>query len=80
MPDANEIILALSLVILTGPEKQRIEVNPEQVVSVRIPRNDDTQTYRSPAIKCLIHTTDGKFIAVVEDCMEVTRKLIEGRR
>jgi hypothetical protein len=62
--------LALMLIVLTGPGGQKVEVNPKQIVSIRNPRADLTT-----GIRCLIHTTDGKYIAVVELCDTVRAKL-----
>lgn len=54
-----------SLIKLTGPDHQEILINPKQIVSLRPPRGPD---HVSPVIHCIIHTTDGKFISVVEEC------------
>jgi hypothetical protein len=55
------------LIRLHGPEGQDIYVNPQAVVSVRAPRRTDTV---GPQLHCLLHTTDGKYIAVVETCAQ----------
>jgi len=57
--------VALHLLKLTGLDGQVIEVNPEQIVSLRVPRDEGTL---HAGIRCLIHTTDGKFISVLETC------------
>ena len=59
--DDPEVIL----IRLHGPNGQVIYINPVQVVSVRPPRVPDHVT---PDIHCLLHTADGKFIAVSETC------------
>jgi hypothetical protein len=66
------IILAFHLVRFTGLDGQPIDIYPEQVVSTRPIRDLD---HFDPKIKCIIHTTDGKFISVVEDCNLVRQKL-----
>jgi hypothetical protein len=68
-------ILALSLIELTGPDKQHIEVNPSEVVALRAPRPAEA-THFAPGVKCLVYTTDTHFIGVRETCAEV-RDLIE---
>jgi hypothetical protein len=68
------LVLAAVLVALTGVEEQSIEVNPSEVVSIRPQRGN-----LANGIRCIIHTTDGKYISVVEDCMTVSRKLTEGK-
>lgn len=69
-----EVMLAVNLIVLTGPDQQRIEVNPDKVVTIRKPRGGEDGHF-APGTKCLIHTTDGKFFVVIEDCETVRRKL-----
>jgi hypothetical protein len=64
--------MPLHLVELFGPDHQAIYVNPVEVVSVRAPRGTE---HLSKHVHCLIHTSDGKFIAVVEDCRSVKQRL-----
>lgn len=66
------VILALQLVQLTGPGGQEIDVNPDQVVSLREKRGNE---HFAPGAKCVIHTADGKFVAVQEDCNTVQERL-----
>ena len=66
------IALVLELVEFSGPDQQTIYVNPLAVISVRAPRGAEHFRKR---VKCLIHTADGKFIAVVEDCNTVKQLL-----
>jgi hypothetical protein len=67
-------VLALHLVRLTGLDHQPIDINPEEVVTLREPRGQD-RSHFSADIKCLIHTADGKIVTVVEDCDTVRLKL-----
>lgn len=67
--------IVLDLVELHGLDGQLIELNPAAIITVRVPRVRD---HFGPGIRCLVHTTDGKFIAVTESCMDVLRAL--GRR
>jgi hypothetical protein len=67
--------LVLSLVQLTGPDGQLVEVNPAHVVTVREPRNIEGHFHND--VKCLVHLDDGKFVAVIEPCA-VVRALLEG--
>lgn len=67
------MLVAAHLIELTGPDQQIIAVSPSQVVSVREPRGDQ---HFGPGIRCLLHTTDGKFIAVIETCQTV-RELLD---
>lgn len=70
------IILAMWLVHLTGPEGQLVELNPEAVVTLRDVRESDAAHF-AKGVKCLIHTTDGKFVAVIETCAKVRQLLLE---
>lgn len=66
----NSLILTAALVALTGVEDQVININPNEVVSIRPQRGN-----LASGIRCLIHTTDGKYISVIETCDIVLRKL-----
>jgi hypothetical protein len=68
--------IVLTLIRLTGPEGQVIEINPQQVVSVRSPRSTE---HFGPGVKCLISTADGKFTTVVEPCSKVRDLLVMTR-
>jgi hypothetical protein len=64
--------IALRLVAFTGPDHQAVEVNPQEVASIRQPRGSD---HFSSETHCVIYTTDGKFISVVETCEQVRARL-----
>jgi len=66
------IIAAASGIQLTGPDGQRIDLNPNQYVTTREPRVGD---HFGKDVRCLINTTDGKFVTVTETCAEVRRRL-----
>ena len=68
--------LVLHLVPLHGPDNQFIEINPQEIVSLREPR--DTEQHLHPDVRCLVLTTDGKFVGVTETCQRV-EELIEDR-
>lgn len=65
--------LALSLIILDGPDNQKVFINPAEVVTVRRPRGTD---HFDPNVRCLLHMADGKFVAVVNACDEVINRLL----
>lgn len=60
------------LLLLHGPGGQPVEVNAGQIVSLRPPR---VGTHFSPGTGCLVFMTDGKFIAVRENCPEISRMI-----
>lgn len=64
------------MIELTGPDNQKIELNPYEVVTVR-PVRPDASSHFGKSIRCLVHTTDGKFVAVTEDCDTVKKKVEE---
>ena len=66
-------LLALRLVPFYGPDNQVIEINPEEVVAIREPRENETTHHENVA--CVIYTSDGKFFGVREDCTTVAQRL-----
>jgi hypothetical protein len=69
--DVGMIPVVLTLVMLTAPGGVHVAVNPEAVVSLR-QRTFDSE---NPDIHCTISLTDGKTLAVIEDCATVFRQL-----
>lgn len=67
------ILFALTFVEFTGPDKQKIEINPAEVVAIREPRGQN-ETHFHKEVHCLIFTSDGKFVGVIETCEEVADK------
>jgi hypothetical protein len=66
------ITIVLELLQLTGPDGQHVEVNPAEIVTLReVTKNE----HFAPGTKCLIHTSDGKFVAVQETCEKVHEQL-----
>ena len=65
------IKVLLTLVMFHSSGGQIVWINPEQVVSTRVPR--DTEHF-APGIRCVINTTDGKFALVLETCEEVRER------
>jgi uncharacterized protein YlzI (FlbEa/FlbD family) len=68
------IIVTVVLVQLTGPDNQIIWVNPEEIVSIRAPR-ESQQHHFDNDIKCTLQTVDGKLINVIDSCDEVRNKV-----
>lgn len=65
---------SVHLLALHGPDHQIILLNPLEVVTVRKPRGEEG--HFAKGVQCLIHTTDAKVVAVLEDCATV-RALID---
>jgi hypothetical protein len=68
-----ELLLALHLAKLTGPDGGLIEVNPEEVVSIRAPGT--IEGHFPGGTRCVVNTSDGKFLPVREKCEEVAKAL-----
>jgi hypothetical protein len=66
-------VLALNFIQLTGPNNQTIDVNPDSIVSLRPHHGDDRPFHKE--INCVIYTSDGKFVGVIEDCETVFLRL-----
>jgi hypothetical protein len=66
-------LFALHLVRLMGTDGELVEINPEEVVSVREPGM--IAGHLHPFTRCVIYTSDGKFISVKNECSEVQSKL-----
>jgi hypothetical protein len=69
-----EVVAAL--VLLHGPGGREITLNPAAVTTMQASRDGVANTALAPDVKCLINTTDGKFVSVIETCEQV-RELIK---
>jgi len=56
--------------LLHGPSGEVIQINPEQVTVLRSPGD---RTHFIDGANCMISMTDGKFVAVAEDCATVLK-------
>lgn len=73
----NALVLALVLVQLTGPDgRQRIDINPNRVTSVRDPSGP--KGHLAHGTHCVLGMSNGKFIAVSEDCATVRQRVGPG--
>jgi hypothetical protein len=69
------MIVAILLVQLTGPDgSQRIDINANEVTSIREPRADAGEHF-AKGTHCVIVMTSGTFVAVSEDCATVRQRL-----
>jgi len=66
------VFVAVHFIQLTGPDGQRIEINPEEIVSIREPRSTD---HFAPGTKCILFTSDSKYSVVQETCEAVDEAL-----
>lgn len=73
---AITMMIAQTLIELTGPDNQVIEMNPAEIVSMRVPRHTDD--HFAKGIHCIIFTSDSKYTSVQESCREVADKIRHG--
>jgi hypothetical protein len=69
--------LALALFVrVTTPDGLVVDLNPSEIVSMRKPRAEDKRVVHGN-VHCMIFTSDGKFIGVLEECAAVEQKIKE---
>jgi len=66
-------IIAAQYIVLKTPDGRTVHVNPKQVVST----SQSTGKLLSENVRCVIYTTDGRFISVVETCEDIKARLEE---
>jgi hypothetical protein len=66
------------LIVLHTLDGREIDVSPAQITSMREAKADDAdgKAFHS-GVRCMINTSDGKFISVIEDCATVRSKIEE---
>lgn len=62
------VAVRVLLLLLHGPDGREILLNSDQVVSLNSGVPGKPNTAISDKIRCVINTSDGKFISVVEHC------------
>jgi hypothetical protein len=74
MPDVTALAL---LIVLHAADGGEISISAEQVTSLRSPQVDGGDKHFSKTVHCMVSLADGKFIAVVERCETVRKKIEE---
>lgn len=72
------LLVALDLLEVHGPDGQTAFINTHEIASMRAPNSGDLGWHFAKGSKCIILTTDGKWLAVVETCAEL-RAALNGR-
>ena len=67
---------ALNLIVLHGPNNQYLEINIDEISSIRVPRAVD---HFHKGTRCLITMTNGRLNTVMETC-DMVDQLIKQRR
>jgi hypothetical protein len=67
----NDILLALTLIVLHTVDGYEVFINPDEIVMMR-PTSEAARGTRNEVVVtgvyCLIGLTNGKFVSVVETC------------
>ena len=71
--------LVIALLLLHGPNGREIRINSRNVTSLHAQVPGQPNKVIAAGVGCLINTTDGKFVSVVETCEAVSR-MIETRK
>jgi hypothetical protein len=70
------MLITVILIILHAPDGHEIRLNPDQITSMHAAIPGEANKMISDKVECLINTTDGKFVSVVETC-DTVRDLME---
>jgi len=63
------LLFVLHLISVTGGSGERIEINIDSIVSIREPGVIKEHFHSS--IRCLVFTSDGKFVTTQETCKAI---------
>lgn len=66
------LLLAVDLIALVTADGRVVAINPNEIVAVRPPRRTDAFV---EGARCLIFTTDGKFISARDTCEDIVKKV-----
>jgi len=69
--------IILKLIVLHAPDGDEIDVNPEQITAIRDKKSEEDNKFVVGTVNCILNTSDGKFVSVVESCEEVRRLIRE---
>ena len=68
------LISGVEFIELHGPDGQRAFLNQRAISSLREPVDTDLKHF-TKSVRCVVVTTNGKFIAVVETCTDIRDRL-----
>ncbi|MET0653662.1 MAG: hypothetical protein ABWY63_14220 [Hyphomicrobiaceae bacterium] len=71
-----ELISTVALVALTAADGTTVMVNPREIVVIR---GQGKSRLLTPGAHCVIGTTDGKFITVIQTCDDVKQAIEDTR-
>lgn len=70
-----DILIAATLFMVYGLDGRMVYINPEQVVSIAPPKENDALFARG--VRCIISLSDRKFVSTRESC-DVLRARVAG--
>ncbi|HKW23470.1 MAG TPA: hypothetical protein VJO13_18965 [Ktedonobacterales bacterium] len=71
------VSLAALLIELHGADGQRYWLNPAEITTAREPPAADLHRHFAQGARCVVLTTDGKFIATRETCDVVRERITQ---
>ena len=76
------LFIAAILIQVHSPNGDIIDVNPDQIVSLRAaaPGKMEHDRIYHKSVECLITLADGKSVPAVESCPEIKKAWIEGKK
>jgi hypothetical protein len=66
-----DLAQAVALVLLHAPDGHGILINPDSVTSMHAAIAGQKNKNISEQVRCLVNTSDGKFVSVIETCDRV---------
>lgn len=71
------LLAAIELLEVHGPDGQVAMINTHEIATLREPAAFDLRRHFARGTRCIVLTTDGKFLAVTESCGELRAMLRE---
>lgn len=71
------LMVALDLLEVHGPDGQVAFINAHEIATLREPVTFDLRRHFAKGTRCIVLTTDGKFLSVTETCGEIRAALRE---
>src|SRR5215203_4747883 len=75
LPTSPGLGLVIALLLLHGPNGREIRVNSRSVTTLHASVPGQPNKVIAAGVGCLIYTSDGKFVSVVETCEAVSRMI-----
>jgi uncharacterized protein YlzI (FlbEa/FlbD family) len=70
---AVKFIITFHLIVAHQPNGQELFINPDEIVALRA--QPQTEGHLKEGVRCIVSTTDGKFLTVTEECQVIQMEL-----